>query len=336
MEKISKYNKIIIFSLILILIISILISFAIGKYPIEPNQVFGILLYKITNIDKFWTDSMETIFFKVRLPRIILACLVGGCLAAAGVSYQCIFLNPMAAPDILGASSGASFGAALAIYLYKSGRQVTISAFIFSLITVFLVYIISQKTKGNKVLGLILSGIMVSSLFSSGTSFIKLVADPNDQLPAITYWLMGSLSGTKTDDLKFAVIPMLIGIIPLILISWQINILTVGEEEARTMGINTKLIRFVTIICATLLTSASVAVSGMIGWIGLVIPHLSRRLVGNNFVYLLPTSAIFGASFLLLVDNVSRNLWTSEIPIGILTSFIGVPFFIYLITRRGD
>ena len=177
---------------------------------------------------------------------------------------------------------------------------------------------------------------MVSSLFSSGTSFIKLVADPNDQLPAITYWLMGSLSGTKGADVKFAIIPMLIGIIPLILISWQINILTVGEEEAKTMGINTKLIRFVTIICATLLTSASVAVSGMIGWIGLVIPHLSRRLVGNNFVYLLPTSAIFGASFLLLGDNVSRNLWTSEIPIGILTSFIGVPFFIYLITRRGD
>lgn len=334
MDKSTKHNKIIIFSLIMILIISILISFAIGKYPIEPNQVCGILLSKITNIDKFWTDSMETIFFNVRLPRIILACLVGGCLAAAGASYQCIFLNPMAAPDILGASSGAAFGAALAIYLYKSGSQVTISAFIFSLITVFLVYMISQRTKGNKVLGLILSGIMISSLFSSGTSFIKLVADPNDQLPAITYWLMGSLSGTKTADVKFAIIPMVIGIIPLLCISWQVNILTVGEDEARTMGINTKLIRFITIICATLLTSASVAVSGMIGWIGLVIPHLSRKLVGNNFVYLLPTSIIFGASFLLLVDNVSRNLWTSEIPIGILTSFIGVPFFIYLITRR--
>lgn len=336
MNNYMRNNKLILFSLTVILIILILISFALGKYPIEPSQVVGILFSKVLNINQFWTDSMETIFFNVRLPRIILACLVGCCLSAAGSTYQCIFLNPMAAPDILGASSGAAFGAAIAIYFSKSGSQITISAFLFSLITVFLVYAISQKTKGNKVLGLILSGIMVSSLFSSGTSFIKLVADPNDQLPAITYWLMGSLSGTKISDVKFAIIPMIIGIIPLLLISWQVNILTVGEDEARTMGINTKLIRFITIICATLLTSASVAVSGMIGWIGLVIPHLSRKLVGNNFVYLLPTSMIFGASFLLLVDNVSRNLWTSEIPIGILTSFIGVPFFIYLITRRGD
>lgn len=336
MSKSVRGNKLIMLCLVIILIVLILVSLALGKYPVEPHQVFGILVSKICNIDKFWTDSMEIIFLNVRLPRIILACLVGGALAAAGTSYQYIFLNPMASPDILGASSGAAFGAALALFLYKSGREVTVSAFIFSLITVILVYLISERTKGNKVLGLILSGIMVSSLFSSGTSFIKLVADPNDQLPAITYWLMGSLSGAKTADIKFAIIPMLIGIVPLILIRWQINILTVGEDEARTMGINTKRIRFITIVCATLLTSASVAVSGMIGWVGLVIPHLSRRLVGNNFVYLLPTSAMFGASFLLLVDNVSRNLWTSEIPIGILTSFIGVPFFLYLITKRGD
>ena len=332
----NKKNKLVLLSLSIFLLAVILISFGLGKYPIEIKQVLGIIFSRIFNIEQFWTDNMETIFFKIRLPRILLACLVGCCLSAAGAVYQGIFLNPMAAPDILGASHGAAFGAAIAIYFYRSSREVTISAFIFSLFTVFLVYFISKRTKGNKVLGLILAGIMISSLFSSATSFIKLVADPNDQLPAITYWLMGSLSGAKMSDVTFALLPMCIGLVPLILLSWHINILTIGDDEARTMGINTKLIRLITIISATLITSASVAVSGMIGWVGLVIPHLSRKLVGNNFVYLLPTSMIFGATFLLLVDNISRNLWTSEIPIGILTSFVGAPFFIYLITRRGE
>ncbi|MGN1031921.1 MAG: FecCD family ABC transporter permease, partial [Intestinibacter sp.] len=320
--------------LFVLMIISIIFSFGLGKYPIEPNQVVGIIFSKVSNIEPFWTEKMETIFFNVRLPRIILACLVGCCLSAAGAAYQSIFLNPMAAPDILGASNGAAFGAAIAILFYRSGREITISAFIFSLITVGLVYFISKRAKGNKVLGLILAGIMVSSLFSAATSFIKLVADPNEQLPAITYWLMGSLSGTKIDDVKFVILPMIIGILPLILLSWQINMLTIGEDEAKTMGVNTKLIRLISIIAATLITASSVSVSGMIGWVGLVIPHLSRKLVGNNFVYLLPTSMLFGATFLLLVDNISRNLWTSEVPIGILTAFVGAPFFIYLITRK--
>lgn len=330
----SRKNKFIIIGLFVLMIITIIFSFGLGKYPIEPNQVVGIIFSKISNIEPFWTEKMEIIFFNVRLPRIILACLVGCCLSAAGAAYQSIFLNPMAAPDILGASNGAAFGAAIAILFYRSGREITISAFIFSLITVGFVYFISKRAKGNKVLGLILAGIMVSSLFSSATSFIKLVADPNEQLPAITYWLMGSLSGTKMADVKFVILPMIVGIVPLILLSWQINMLTIGEDEAKTMGVNTKLIRFVSIIAATLITASSVSVSGMIGWVGLVIPHLSRKLVGNNFVYLLPTSMLFGATFLLLVDNISRNLWTSEVPIGILTAFVGAPFFIYLITRK--
>lgn len=330
----NRRNKFIIMGLFILMLITIIFSFGLGKYPIEPNQVVGIIFSKVLNINPFWTEKMEIIFFNVRLPRIILACLVGCCLSAAGAAYQSIFLNPMAAPDILGASNGAAFGAAIAILLYRSGRDITISAFIFSLVTVGLVYFISKRAKGNNVLGLILAGIMVSSLFSAGTSFIKLVADPNEQLPAITYWLMGSLSGTKIDDVKFVILPMIVGIIPLVLFSWQINMLTIGEDEAKTMGVNTKLIRFVSIVAATLITAASVSVSGMIGWVGLVIPHLSRKLVGNNFVYLLPTSMLFGATFLLLVDNISRNLWTSEIPIGILTAFVGAPFFIYLITRK--
>mgnify|MGYP000763826055 FL=1 len=176
---------------------------------------------------------------------------------------------------------------------------------------------------------------MVSSLFSAGTSYIKLVADPGSKLPEITYWLMGSLSGTRGVDIRFAVFPMALGLIPLLLIRWWLNLLTLGEEEARALGINTALLRLIVVVCATLVTAASVSVSGLIGWVGLVIPHLCRRYIGNDYRKLLPASMLFGATFLLLVDNISRNLLAVEIPIGILTAFIGAPFFIYLMHQKG-
>jgi iron complex transport system permease protein len=329
-------NRVIIFSLSLILLVVLIISFRIGRYPIHASELFGIIFSRCFPIPPFWDSKIETVLFNVRLPRIALACLVGCCLSAAGAAYQGVFQNPMAAPDILGASAGAAFGAALAILFDQSSTIITLSAFGFSLITVALVYIISRKAKGNRLLGLILSGIMVSSLFSAGTSFIKLVADPNDQLPAITYWLMGSLNGTKISDVTFVIFPMALGLIPLLLLRWRMNVLTMGDDEARTMGVNSHQIRLIVIICATLVTAASVSVSGMIGWVGLVIPHLARKLVGNNFNQLLPATMLFGATFLLVVDDVSRNLLTTEIPLGILTAFIGAPFFIYLITRKEE
>ena len=242
----------------------------------------------------------------------------------------------MAAPDILGATSGAAFGAALAILIGASSRVIMVMAFFFSLLTVGLVYLLSLRARGNKVVGLILSGIMVSSIFSAGTSFIKLVADPTNQLPAITYWLMGSLSGITNKDLKIVLLPMVIGLIALYLFRWKINVLTLGDNEAQTIGINTNVVRLYVIVFSTLITAASVSVSGMIGWVGLVIPHLSRKIIGNNYKYLMPASMIFGALFLLIVDNISRNLMAVEIPLGILTAFVGAPFFIYLITRRGN
>lgn len=325
-----------VFILGVILIVLIVVSFRLGRYPIKTRELLGILLSKTFPIDKFWTDSMEIVLFNIRLPRIALACLVGCCLSVAGASYQGVFQNPMASSDILGASSGAAFGAALSILNNGNSYTTTFSAFFFSLLTVALVYLISIRVKGKNVLGLILAGIMVSSLFSAGTSFIKLVADPNDQLPAITYWLMGSLSGTKKSDVLFAVIPMTIGLIPLFLLRWRMNVLTMGDDEAKSMGVNATQIRMIVIICSTLITAASVSVSGMIGWVGLVIPHLTRKIVGNNYKHLIPASMLFGSIFLLLVDNFSRNLLTTEIPLGILTAFIGAPFFIYLITRKGD
>lgn len=330
----NRKNGFIIILLGVVLVVAIVISFYLGRYSISPKQLGGILLSKIYPIKPFWTDTMETVLFNVRLPRILLACLVGCCLSTAGASYQGIFQNEMAAPDILGASSGAAFGAAIAIFNYASGSMITVSAFCFSILSVALVYIVSKRARGSKILGLILSGIMISSLFTAGTSYIKIVVDPVDRLPLLTYWLIGSLAGAKMKDVFFAIFPMAIGLIPLFLLRWRINILTFGDDEARTMGINAKRIRFIVIICATLITATSVAVSGMIGWVGLVIPHLTRRLVGNNYRHLMPATMIFGAIFLLLVDNVSRNLLTTEIPIGILTAFIGAPFFIYLITRE--
>lgn len=318
-----------------VLILLILLSFLIGRYGVSVSEIFRLLASRIVPIAKTWTPEMEAAVLRIRLPRILLACLVGGSLSAAGAAYQSVFQNPMAAPDILGASSGAAFGAALGILLGFSSRMITGVAFVLSLVTVGVVYVIGKRAPGKAVVNLILGGIMVSSLFSAGTSFIKLVADPSDQLPAITYWLMGSLSGVKMREVLFAAIPMAVGIIPLLLLGWRMNVLTLGDDEARAMGVNAGALRLTVVLCSTLVTAASVSVSGMIGWVGLVIPHLSRKLVGSDHRFLLPASILMGAAFLLLVDNVSRNLLATEIPLGILTAFVGAPFFMYLMMRKG-
>jgi iron complex transport system permease protein len=341
MEKIMKKNTLLkpntlIIALISLLVLVILFSLILGRYPIALRELTGIIVSRFIDIKPFWKEQMETIFFNVRLPRIILAMLVGCCLSTAGVCFQGIFQNPMASPDVLGASKGAAFGAALAILFHTNKAFIIVSAFFFSILCVGIVYLVSQKSLGNKILALLLSGIMVSSIFDAGTSFIKLVADPTDELPAITYWMMGSLSGASGDDIKFVLPIMITAIIPIALLRWKMNVITIGEEEARAMGVNTNLVRLVIIISATLITAASVSVSGMIGWVGLVIPHLSRRLVGSNYKYLIPTSMLVGAIFLLIVDDVSRNLLTSEIPIGILTAFVGAPFFLYLLSGKGE
>ena len=299
------------------------------------GKPFGFASERLFAVPVTWPSVMETIVLNIRMPRIIMACLVGCYLASAGACYQGVFQNPMAAPDLLGASTGACFGAALAILHGRSSAMITLYAFFFSLLTVLLVFVIGQRAPGQKTVNLILAGIMVSSLFSAGTSYIKLVADPGSKLPEITYWLMGSLSGTRGVDIRFAVFPMTLGLIPLLLIRWRLNLLTLGEEEARALGINTALLRLIVVVCATLVTAASVSVSGLIGWVGLVIPHLCRRYIGNDYRKLLPASMLFGATFLLLVDNISRNLLAVEIPIGILTAFIGAPFFIYLMHQKG-
>lgn len=317
-----------------VLVASFLISFTIGRYGVSVQNVVRILLSRIFPIEQTWTDRMETAVINIRLPRILLACFVGCSLSAAGAAYQGVFQNPMASPDILGASSGAAFGAALAILYGASARMITVSAFISSLVAVTAVFLIAGKAPGSRVMNLILAGIMLGSLFTAGTSYIKLVADPSNQLPQITYWLMGSLSGVKKQDVLFAAIPMAVGLVPLIALRWRLNILSLGDDEARALGVNADVLRLIVILSSTLVTAASVSISGMIGWVGLVMPHLCRKLVGADYRFLMSASCIAGAAFLLIVDDVSRNLLAVEIPIGILTALIGAPFFIYLIFRK--
>ena len=319
-------------------------AFTVGRYAVRVDKTVCILLDGALRavsgarwgLAAFWTDAEAAVVLNVRLPRILAAALIGAALSVAGVSYQGMFRNPMVSPDLLGASTGAGFGASLALFLSLSYFGVTLSAFCFGLAAVFLAYLISRKSHMDSTLSMVLAGMMISSLFTSGTSLIKLVADTENQLPAITYWLMGSLTSIRGRDVRFAALPILLGLIPLLLLRWRINLLTLSEAEARSMGVDTRRLRLIVIFCATLMTAASVAISGMIGWVGLVIPHFCRILFGYDYRKLLPSCALLGAAFLILVDTIARTITTAEIPLGILTSFVGAPVFLYLILSGGE
>lgn len=310
-------------------------SLLLGRYALSPGQLLHMLWTKVTGGAADWPISDDKVVFAVRLPRVAAAALVGAALAVSGAAYQGMFRNPMVSPDILGASTGAGFGAAVAILLGAGYFGISAAAFCCGLLAVAAAWLVSRLSKADQAVALILAGMMISSLFSAGTSFVKLVADTQQQLPAITYWLMGSLSSIKDKDVLFLSIPVTLGMVPLLVLRWRMNLLTLGEEEAQSMGVNTRRLRGAVIVCATLLTSASVAVSGMIGWVGLVIPHFCRMLFGYDYRRLIPAGALFGASFLLIVDDIARLVTTGELPLGILTAFVGAPLFVYLIVTGG-
>ena len=310
-------------------------SFAIGRFPISPGELLRVFFGKLTGAPQTWTNEVELVIFKIRMPRILAGAMIGAGLSVAGAAYQGLFRNPLVSPDVLGASAGAGFGAALAIYLGMNYAFVSTGAFIFGITAVVVAYLISTRARRSQTLGMVLAGIMISSLFTSATSFIKLVADPNNVLPSITFWLMGSIASVRADRLVWAAVPILGGILVLFLFRWKLNLLTVGEDEARSMGVNTKVFRILLVTAATMITAASVAISGLIGWVGLVIPHFARMLVGYDYRVMLPVSMLMGASFMMLVDILARSLTTAEIPLGILTAFVGAPFFLYLILDRG-
>ena len=327
--------------LLILLAAVFFLSFLLGRYRVSALQTARLLADRaLSGISRgrlrlapTWTPE-EASVLEGQVKQNGNA-LIGAALSAAGASYQAMFRNPMVSPDLLGASTGACFGAALAILFGASYAVITAGSFLFGLAAVGLTYLVGRLSRMRSNLAMVLAGVMVGSLFSAGTSFIKLVADTNEQLPAITYWLMGALTAVRLDDLHFAMVPILLGLLPLFFLRWRLNLLTISEAEARSMGVNTKLLRLAVIVCATLATAASVSISGMIGWVGLVIPHICRLLVGQNTRHLLPCSMLLGASFLMLVDDLARCLTTSEIPLGILTALVGAPLFLYLIVKGG-
>lgn len=313
---------------VFIFIFALIISFAIGRYSISPISLLKALFgFTITAQEK-------TIIFNLRLPRIIIATFLGAGLSLSGLVYQGIFQNPMVSPDLLGSTSGAGFGAALAILLGLSYLEITLVSFLFGILAVSFVLLISSRVRGNPTLTLVLSGMMVSSVFSALISFIKLIADPEEALPQITYFLMGSLSSVRKEDILPVVILIVIAIVPIVILRWSLNIMTQGEEEAKALGVNTKAVRLASIISATIVTATATSLCGMISYVGLVIPHLVRMITGCDYRKTVPASILLGASFLLLVDTISRSIATVELPIGILTSLIGAPFFLYLILRE--
>ena len=324
-----------ILSIILLIFLPIFLffaSFLLGRYPISPIDVINTILCPIFPQLEV-SPTITTIVFEIRLPRIIAALIVGAALAMAGAAFQSIFKNPLVSSDLLGVSNGAGFGAALAIILSGSNAVVQIFAFIFGLISVSVTYLISRAYKAGGILILVLSGVAISAFFNSLISAIKFVADPDDKLPEIVYWLMGSLASVTVDKLIMISIPIIIGFAILIALRWQMNLLAMGDEEAQSLGLNPSRVRLLVIAGCTLLTSAAVSVSGVIGWIGLVIPHMTRMIVGPDNRILIPASLSLGASFLLLIDNISRAFISIEIPIGILTAIIGVPIFLYLLKK---
>lgn len=321
------------------LVIVFFFSFMVGRYPVSPDMVFTIFISKLFHLPQVWTDDMEIVVFKIRLPRIIGAMLVGAALATSGAVYQGMFRNPMVSPGILGVSAGASFGAALGILLSFNVVGIQFLAFTFGLLAVMTTYLIGTwlAQRGDSLLVMVLAGVIIGTLFTSFVSLIKYVADPNNTLPAITYWLMGSLAAVNAKDIYIAMIPILGSLAVLLSLRWNLNVMAFGEEEAKALGVNTGRLRFIVIICATLMTAAAVSFSGIIGLVGLIVPHLARSLVGPNYNILLPVSVVMGSGFLLLVDDLARTMFAVEIPLGILTSMIGAPFFMYLLihTKRG-
>jgi iron complex transport system permease protein len=319
------------------IVIAVVLSFTVGRVAVSPVTAVEILASRIVEIPRTWPSQAETIVLVIRLPRIAAALLVGLGLSAAGAAFQGLFRNPLVSPDILGVSAGASFGASLGILTAAGPVGIQTLAFGCGLLAVLATYAIALRfgRAGETALILILSGIIIGALFSAFISAIKFVADPDNTLPAITYWLMGSLSSVDASDLCVSAGPILAGFVLLMSLRWNLNIMAFGEEEARSLGINTWLVRSAVIVAATLMTAATVAISGVIGLVGLIVPHIARAYVGPNFSALIPGSALLGALFVVLMDDLARSLFSAELPLGVLTEIIGAPFFLFLLSKAG-
>lgn len=320
--------------LFVMLIALIIICMCVGKYSLTPVECLNIIIGKITGAEASWDAMDERLLMGVRLPRVMATVIVGAALALSGAVYQGIFKNPLVSPDFLGVSSGACIGAAVAILLSLSSALIQVFAFVGGIVAVTLTVMIPKAMKSSSNIMLVLAGIIVSGAMSSILGFIKYIADPETELAAITYWQLGSFAYVDTPSL-LSILPLsIIAAVILIAMAWWINILSMGEQEAQSLGANVGVLRGICIICATVLTAGAVCISGTIGWVGLVIPHFGRMLVGSDNRGLLPAACLIGGIFLLLVDTVTRIIGPAEMPISILTGIIGAPFYAWLLYRQ--
>jgi iron complex transport system permease protein len=313
------------------------IAFGVGRYPVSIGEILSLLGAKLSGSASGLPPNVETVILQVRGPRVLAALLIGASLAAAGTAYQGMFRNPLVSPDILGVSSGAALGAVLAIFLSLNVVFIQLFAFAGGLVAVALVYGVGSRMRGHDpLLALVLTGVVIGTLLGSAIALLKYLADPYNELPAVTYWLLGSLTAITPRDLGSAAPLALLGLAPMVLVRWRMNLLALPDDEARALGVNTARLRTLVIAAATLMTATAVAISGIIGWVGLLIPHAARLLVGPDFGRLLPLAMLLGAAFMLAVDTLGRTVAAIEIPPGVLTALIGTPFFLWLfaVSRR--
>jgi iron complex transport system permease protein len=323
-----------IISLLIVLFLLCIVSLSTGIYKVPFGQVIRILFGEMFGIEQTWANVMRTVVINLRLPRIISAVLIGSALALAGASYQGVFKNPLVSPDILGVSSGATVGAAFAIILGLGYYLNIVFAFLGGLTAVALCILLPTLTRKRSTLALVLSGIIVGGFLSSVLGLIVYLANPETQLPAIVFWQLGSLAKVTYTSLAIAAPPIILCSIFLVLMRWRINVLSLDDREARSLGVNYVKERGVIIFLSTILTAVSVSISGTIGWIGLTMPHFARLLVGDNNVRVLPLAGILSAIFLIVVDLISRTVTGAEIPLGVITGFLGAPLFAVLFIRQ--
>jgi len=319
--------------LLIVLIAVTMIASGIGPYSISPLDVARAVLRRLSGGSD--RGTVDTIVFNIRLPRVVAAAFVGAALAAAGAAYQSLFRNPLVSPDILGVSTGAGLGAVVGILVGLPVVFIQLMGFAGGLLTVTVVVVLARSLRGGSdILVLVLAGIVVGALAGAAISLVKVLADPYDQLPAITFWLLGSLAGVKANDIAATIPVVLLGLAPLILLRWRIGVLSLGDDEARALGVEVSRLRAIVIVAATLVTASVVAISGVIGWVGLMVPHMARLLVGPRFDRLLPASILLGAAFMIAVDTLARSAARIEIPLGVLTAVIGGPIFVWLLAHN--
>jgi iron complex transport system permease protein len=315
-----------------VLIAGLLLAFSVGRYPVGLGDIFHVIFAKLTGGAADVPAAVQNVIWQVRGPRVLAAALVGAALAVAGTAFQGLFRNPLVSPDLLGASSGAALGAVLGIYFSLGVFAIQAFAFAGGLVAVAAVYMIGSAVRArDPILVLVLTGVVIGSLLGAGVGLVKYLADPYNQLPAMTFWLLGSLAATNVADLVPLVGPVAVGTLILVALRWRMNVMSLPDEEARALGLPTGPLRIIIVAAATLVTSASVATAGIIGWVGLVVPHIARTLVGPDFARLIPAAALLGGGFLLVIDTLARTVAPIEIPLGILTALVGTPFFIWLL-----